>query len=106
MTSTTVNVDGVACKIDAVRSTEEIIYCETGSKATASRTGPQPGQPGITYTFVNPANEDVTPDWTNSLDSTYPKTTKLATSLESPWNAVDHRAMHNYDGWFKAPESG
>jgi len=40
LTSTSVNVDGVACKIDAERSTEEIIYCETGSKATASRTGP------------------------------------------------------------------
>jgi hypothetical protein len=106
LTSTTVTTDGVPCKIDTARSTEEILYCETGSKAVASTTGPQPGQPGITYNFVNPTNPDVTPDFTNSLDETYPKTTKLATSLETLYNSVDHRAVHNYDGWFKAPESG
>ena len=82
-TSTTVTIDGITCVVDAKRSTDEKVYCETGPKATASVSGPQPGQPGITYTFVNPTNADENPTWANSLDATHPKTTSLATSLET-----------------------
>lgn len=73
---------------------------------TSSYLGPQPGQPGITYSFVNPTDASVTPDWTNSLGSTYPKTKKLWTSMETLWNTGDDTAMHVLDGWFKAPADG
>ena len=99
-------VDGVPCKIDTSRLTDEKIYCETGSKSAPSVLGPQPGQPGITYSFVNPTDTSVTPDWDNSLDTTYPKVKSLATSLETLWNTQDEKAMHNYEGWFKAPKTG
>ena len=104
--STSVTIDGVSCTIDAKRSTDEKIFCETGPKATASVTGPQPGQPGITYTFVNPTNEDVTPNWTNSLDNTYPKKSVLTTSLETLKDSQPSTAAHVFDGWFKAPATG
>lgn len=105
-TSTTVTVDGVPCKVDIKRSSDERIYCETGSKATPSVLGPQPGQPGITYTFVNPTDLSVTPNWANSLDGTFPKKVSLQTALETLQQASDEAAMHNYDGWFKAPKTG
>lgn len=105
-TSTAVTIDGVTCVVDAKRSTDEKVYCETGPKATASVSGPQPGQPGITYTFVNPTDTNENPTWTNSLDATHPKTISLATSLETVKDASDPKAMHNFDGWFKAPATG
>lgn len=104
--STSVAIDGVSCAVDAKRSTDEKIFCETGPKATASVTGPQPGQPGITYTFVNPTDETVTPNWANSLDNTFQKTSVLSTSLETLWNSQPSTAAHVFDGWFKAPENG
>jgi hypothetical protein len=79
LTSTSVTVDGVPCKIDTARLTDEKIYCETGSKSAPSVIGPQPGQPGITYSFVNPTDINTTPDWDNSLGNTYPKEVRLAT---------------------------
>jgi len=106
-TSTTVLVDGIPCHVITERSTDERIFCETGSKTTPSYTGPQPGQPGITYTFVNPADENTIPDWANSLDGTFPdKQVSLATTLETPYNLRSEKAMHNFEGWFKAPASG
>jgi PA14 domain len=105
-TSTSVVVDGVPCKVDPSRSTEERIFCETGSKATPSTIGPQPGQPGITYRFVNPTDTSFIPEWTNSIDETFPKVTSLTTTLETPWTLKDEKAMHVFDGWFKAPETG
>ena len=56
ITSTTITTDGLPCKIDTARSNDENLYCETGSKEAVSTTGPRPGQPGITYNFVNPTN--------------------------------------------------
>ena len=61
--------------------------------------GPQPGQPGATFTFVNPnmadeisgtdPNVDSLVSWAQMTDNTYPKKIKLATSLESVWGATD-----------------
>lgn len=104
--STSVVIDGVTCIIDEVRTTDEQIVCETGSKATVSAVGPQPGQPGITYNFVNPTDANAIPDWLNSLDNTYPKTKKLWTSLDTLWNSDDEKAVHVLSGWFKAPATG
>jgi hypothetical protein len=98
-------VDGIPCVVNAALSTEEKLICETGSKASPSILGPQPGQPGITYTFVNP-EDGSTPTWANSLGNTYPKETKLWTSLETLYNTGLDSAMHNMDGWFRAPETG
>ena len=40
------------------------------------------------------------------LDTTWPKITKLATSLEVPYNSVDAKSGSVFEGWFKAPETG
>lgn len=99
-------VDGETCTVGTV--TDEKITCVTGPKATVSVAGPQPGQPGITHSFVNPADENITPDWTTGVDGTYAAdtTVSLATSMETLWNHGDSTAMHVFDGWFKAPADG
>lgn len=89
-TSTTVSVDGVDCTVDNIRSTNEKIYCVTGVASAASVAGEQPGQPGITYSFVNPTDTNATPSWTDSLDgTTHPTTVSLWTSMDTPWNGKD-----------------
>jgi hypothetical protein len=70
-TSTTVTVDGVTCTVKMEKSTDERLVCETNFKNTASVTVSQPGSPGITYSFVNPVDINVTPDWGNY--GTFPK---------------------------------
>ena len=52
-TTTTVMVDGVECKVDKTKTTDEVLYCVTGAKATPSSLFAQPGQPGITETITS-----------------------------------------------------
>lgn len=104
--STSVLVDGVPCFINQRHSTDEKLVCDTGPKATASVTGPQPGQPGITHMFVNPSDPKLTPHLENIFDGTYPTTKWLDTTIETLWNVYDEKAYHLHEGWFKAPATG
>jgi hypothetical protein len=97
--SSTVFIDGVDCIVNILTSTDEILICETGSKSTPSILGPQPGQPGATFTFVNPniadeiygtePNAYTLVSWAQMTYNTLPKKVTLASSLESIWGATD-----------------
>lgn len=78
----------------------------TGYKGSASVLGPRPGQPGITYSFVNPAESNIMPDWGNSLTGIYPTKKSLATTMETLYAPQDDYTMNNFEGWFRAPKTG
>ena len=85
--SSSVKVDGVDCEI--ISSSNKMITCTTGAKATASLAStPQPGNFGIKRTKVSPANNKKA-SWTSLIDANQPKSSGVYTSFEALRNQDD-----------------
>jgi len=65
-------------------SDDKVITCETQSKGTPSLVNfKQPGNHGVTHTFINPTDSGQAIGWPSFTDGVYPQTQGLATTLES-----------------------
>jgi hypothetical protein len=102
-----VKVDNVGCLVNHSLSSDKSIICETGSKVTPSLVGvSQPGNYGVSHSYVNPSDEFKNVDWSQIKTNVYPTVKSLKTTLETIRFVYDEKSAHSSDGWFYAPETG
>ena len=98
-----VQVDGTDCRV--TDKSDQRITCKTGTSSAVSKTGYQPGQPGLIQTTVSPVNENHQPGSTSRTNDSHPRTKTLLTTFETSVNKMN-KDTAILDGWFKAPETG
>ena len=100
-------IDGIKCKINIEKSSDELIVCSTGEKKDGqpSQNGYQPGSPGLIQTTIKPENGNTMPSWADRTNDKHTRTKSHLTTFETHVQDLNKDARL-INGFFKAPATG